>query len=178
MVYMLWRECIPSNFYTYICQEKNFLYLNGRDVCQPRVLEIVGGFIDQGKENLRMLQEYLAKFRDIYQCLYSHVYSEVYCVSEKRGFDLKSNFHMPFKAYRDKMSARQQSTAKNPANYEMQNQYEFAQKPIKNFSQFTDKEEKEMKEQAEKQNAERRQKSEEVRAKKHKEQATERETEM
>ena len=73
---------------------------------------------------------------------------------------------MPFKAYRDKMNARQQSTAKNPANYEMQNQYKFAQKPIKNFSQFTDEEEKEMKEQAEKRNAERRQKSEEVRAKK------------
>ena len=52
MVYMLWRECIPSEFYRYICEEKNFVYLNGRDVGQPGVLEIVGGFIDQGKENL------------------------------------------------------------------------------------------------------------------------------
>ena len=32
MVYMLWRECIPSDFYRYICEEKNFVYLNGRDV--------------------------------------------------------------------------------------------------------------------------------------------------
>ena len=99
MVYMLWRECIPSEFYRYICQEKNFLYLNGRDVCQPTVLEIVGGFIDQRKENLRLLQEYLTKFKDIYQFVYSHVYPEVYCVSEKRGFDLKSNFHILSKAY-------------------------------------------------------------------------------
>ena len=51
-VYMLWRECIPSKFYRYICQEKNFIYLNGRDVGQPAVLEIVGNFIDQSKENL------------------------------------------------------------------------------------------------------------------------------
>ena len=76
------------------------------------------------------------------------------------------------------MFTRQQSTAKNPANYEMQNQQDFEQKPIKNFDQFTDTEEKEIKEQAGKRNAERRQKSEEVRAKKRKEQAEEKETEM
>ena len=35
MVYMLCRECIPSDFYRYICEEKNFVYLNGRDVGQP-----------------------------------------------------------------------------------------------------------------------------------------------
>ena len=29
MVYMLWRECIPPDFYRYICEEKNFIYLNG-----------------------------------------------------------------------------------------------------------------------------------------------------
>ena len=50
MVYMLWRECIPPDFYRYICEEKNFIYLNGRDVGQPGVLEIVGGFIDQGNK--------------------------------------------------------------------------------------------------------------------------------
>ena len=52
MVYMLWRECIPSEFYKYICEDENFKYLNGRDVSQPGVLEIVGSFIDQEKENL------------------------------------------------------------------------------------------------------------------------------
>ena len=29
MVYMLWRECIPPEFYRHICEEKNFIYLNG-----------------------------------------------------------------------------------------------------------------------------------------------------
>ena len=52
MVYMLWRECVPSDFYRCICEDKNFIYLNVRDVGQPGVLEIVGGFIDQGKQNL------------------------------------------------------------------------------------------------------------------------------
>ena len=101
MVHMLWRECIPHEFYRHICEEKNFVYLNGRDVGQPGALEIVGNFIDQGKKNLRMLQEHLARYKDIYQYVYSHVFPEVYTSSEKRGFDLKSNFHIIFKAYRD-----------------------------------------------------------------------------
>ena len=50
MVYVLWRECIPSNFYRYICEEKNLVYLNSRDVGQPGVLKIIGNFIDQGKK--------------------------------------------------------------------------------------------------------------------------------
>ena len=53
MVYMLWRECIPSKFYRYICQDKNFKYLNGRDVNQCGVREVVGNFIDQKKDILR-----------------------------------------------------------------------------------------------------------------------------
>ena len=67
MVYMLWKECIPSEFYRYICQDENFKYLNGWDVNQSGVLEIVGNFIDQNKEHLRLLQANLANYKDIYQ---------------------------------------------------------------------------------------------------------------
>ena len=170
-VYMLWRECIPSEFYRYICEEKNFIYLNGQDVRQPGVLEIVDGFIDQGKQNLRMLQEHLARFKDICQYVYLHVFPEVYTTSEKRGFELKSNFHILFKAYRDKMMMRQQSLAKNPANYETEQQKEtckFEQKPIKNFNQFSDSEEREVKERAEKQLPKQRKKAEDLKVKRSK----------
>ena len=115
-----------------------------------------------------MLQEYLARFKDNYQYVYSHVFPEVYTTSEKRGFDLKSNFHILFKAYRDKILMRQQSTTKNPATYEVQNQKEtceFDQKPIKNFDQFSDSEEREAKERAEKRLAERRKKAEDLKRK-------------
>ena len=174
VVYMLWRECIPSEFYRYICEEKNFIYLNGRDVGQPGVLEIVRGFTDQGKQNLRMLQEHLARFKDIFQFVYSHVFLEVYTTSEKRGFDLKSNFHILLKAYRDKMMMRQHSLAKNSANYKQQNETcEFEQKPIKNFDQFSNNEEQEVKEWAEKRLAERREKAEDLKAKRRKQKSEE-----
>ena len=139
MVYILWRECIPSEFYRYICQDKNFKYLNGRDVNQPGVHEIVGNFIDQGKENLRMLQKSLANYKDIYQYVYSHVFPEIYSTSEKRRFFCKP--------YRDKIITRQQNLAKQPVNYEnaQQKNCEFEQKPIKNFDDFSDGEEEDFK---------------------------------
>ena len=31
MIYMLWRECIPVEFYRYICEDDNFKYPNGRN---------------------------------------------------------------------------------------------------------------------------------------------------
>ena len=154
MVYMLWRECIPHEFYRHICKEKNFVYLNGRDVGQPGALEIVRNFIDQGKKNLRMLQEHLTRYKDFYQYVYSHVFPEVYTSSEKRGFNLKSNFHIIFKAYRDKIAMKQQQLAKQPTNYLIQNheKFEFEQKPIRNFDEFSYTEEKELKNKAQIQN--------------------------
>ena len=100
MVYMLWRECIPLEFYRYICEGNNFIYLNSKDVGQPGVLEIVENFIDQSKDNLCMLQENLPRFKGIFQYVYSHVFPEVYTSTEKRGFDMKSNFHIMFKTSR------------------------------------------------------------------------------
>ena len=134
------------------------------------MLEIVGGFIDGGKQNLRLLQDYLAQFKDVYQYVYSHVFPEIYITSEKRGFDLKSNFHILFKVYRDNMMMQQQSLAKNSGNYEQQSETcEFEQKPIKNFDQFSDSEEREVKERAEK----RREKAEDLKAKRRKQKSEE-----
>ena len=45
MIYMLWRECMSIEYYKFICEENNFLYLNGRNVLQPKVLQIVADFI-------------------------------------------------------------------------------------------------------------------------------------
>ena len=32
MIYMLWKECIPSDFYKFICREEHFLCLDGKNV--------------------------------------------------------------------------------------------------------------------------------------------------
>ena len=147
MVYKLQRECFSPEFYRYIYKDENFKYLNGWDVSQPGVLEIVRNLIDQGKEDLRMFQKNLANYKDIFQYVYSHVFPEIYATSEKWRIDLKSSFHIMFKTYCDKMMIRQLALAKNQANYksEHQEKCEFEQKPMKNFDDLSDGEEEEIK---------------------------------
>ena len=147
-IYMLWRECISQEFYKYIWQEEKFKYLKGRDVNQPGVLEIVGRFIDQDKENLRLLQKCLANYKDIFQYVYSYTFPEIYTMSEKRGIDMKSNFYILFKTYKDKQIIKQQQLAKQTGNYETEHAEtsEFEQKLLLKFNEFNDEEELEMKE--------------------------------
>ena len=105
--------------------------------------------MDQSKNHLRLLQTSLVHYKDIYQYVYSHVFPEIYSTSEKRGIDLRSNFHIMFKVYRDKLMMRQQQLAKQPINdadNEKHEQCEFEQKPIKNFDEFSDGEEEQFKE--------------------------------
>ena len=107
MIYILWRECIPPAFYRFICQEGNFRYLNGRDVSQPGVLKIVMKFVGQEKNNLRFLQQCLANYKDIFEYAYLCTYPEIYNMSEKRGIDMKSNFYILFRTFKDKMMIKQ-----------------------------------------------------------------------
>ena len=82
---------------------------------------------------------------------------------------MKSNFHILFKSYRDKLMLRQQQLAKQPINYETEQQQEvneFEQKPIKNFYQLSDGEREEFKRQAEKRKAIKREQKEAAKAKK------------
>ena len=164
MIYMLWRECIPPAFYRFICQEDNFRYLNRRDVSQPGVLEIVGKFVDQDKNNLRLLQQCLANYKDIFQYVYSCTYPEIYTMSERRGIDMKSNFYILFKTFKDKMMIKQQQLAKQAENFEAERneELEFEQKPVLKFNEF-DGEEKEIKEQQREKNRKRKHVSDEER---------------
>ena len=67
--------------------------------------------------------------------------------SQRHEFDLKSNFHILFKSYRDKQLMQQHATVKNLSNYEdvKKEASEYEQKPIKNFDNFNDEEENEIK---------------------------------
>ena len=84
------------------------------------------------------------------------MFPEIYCATEKRGFDLKSNFHIIFKTYKDKKNW-EASLGKNPDNYETirdeTNIYE--QKPI-NIDEFNDVEETEVRERVKKRKEKRR----------------------
>ena len=98
MIYMIWKECMPAVFYKHICQEENFIYLNGKNVLQPKVSEIIMSFLKKDEKNYLLLRNNLSQFKNIFQYAYSNVYPEIYCATERKGFDLKSTFQIVFKA--------------------------------------------------------------------------------
>ena len=102
MIYMLWKECVPSEFYRLICREEYFLYLNSKNVLYPKVAEIVWKFIAEDDKNYNKLRNNVCQLKEIFHDVYAMVYPEIYCTTECRGFDLKSMFQLIFKTYKDK----------------------------------------------------------------------------
>lgn len=132
MIYMLWKEWIPQKFYQHIWKEKSFLYLNGKNVLQPKVPEIRTDFLKEGDKNYKDLRNNLSHYKSIFQCVYSNVFPEIYCSTEKTY------------QYKKKLEGHQE---KNPYKYEeIRNEtclYEH--KPLE-IDEFNDSEEKEVKE--------------------------------
>ena len=120
---------------------------------QPKVLEIIIDFLKEDEKNSKyFLHNNLSSWKNIFQNVYySNVFPEIYCSTERRGFDLKSNFHIIFKMYKDQKKL-EISLAKNLENYEtIRNETSvFKQKPIK-IDNFKEIEEKEIKVWVEKQ---------------------------
>ena len=156
MIYMLWKEQIPTRFYRHICKEQNFLYLTRKNVLQPKVVEIITDFIKEDKNNYKQLRNNLSSQKSIFQYVYSNVFPEIYCATEKKGFDLKNIFHIIFKTYKDK-KRWETSLGKNPENYEtMRNETNiYQQKPI-NINEFYHVEESEVRARVEKRKEKRR----------------------
>ena len=75
-------------------------------------------FLNEGEENYKDLRNNLSQYKNIFQCVYSNVFPEIYCSTERRGFNLKSNFHIIFETYKDKKKKMEAFIRKNPHNYE------------------------------------------------------------
>ena len=82
----------------------------------PKVSEIINDFLSKGDENYKDLRNNLCQYKNISQHVYSNFFPEIYCSPKRRGFSLKSNFHIIFKTYKDKKKM-EASLGKNP-NYE------------------------------------------------------------
>ena len=70
---------MPLDFYKFIFEEKHFVYLNGKNILQPKVLQIIGEFIEKDEKNYRLLQNNLSCYNNFFQYVYSNVYPEIYC---------------------------------------------------------------------------------------------------
>ena len=58
-------------FYKYICQEENFISLNGKNVLQPILSEIITGFLKQSEKRYVPLRNNLSQFKKKFSiCLF------------------------------------------------------------------------------------------------------------
>ena len=109
MINMFWEDCNEPSFYKHIYQPDNFLYLNGKNVIYPRVAEIVMNYIEADNKNFDKLKRKLIENKKIFQFVYSSVYPEVYSFVKKRGVDMRNNFHLKFKEWKDRKKCSQKS---------------------------------------------------------------------
>ena len=99
---MLWEECVEKKIYRHICERQNFLYLNGEHVLYPRSAEIVMKYIEQDSRNVVRLRRCLQQHKNIAQFIYSRCYPEIYSLIDKRDIEIKSEFLLAFKFWKDK----------------------------------------------------------------------------
>ena len=110
MINMFWEDDNEPSFYIHICQPDNFLYLNGKTVIYLRVTETVMSYIEADENNFGKLKRKLIKNQKIFQYVYASFYPEVYSFVEKRGVDMRNNFHLKFKEWKDRKKYSQKST--------------------------------------------------------------------
>ena len=148
MISMIWRECMPAQFYKFICREENFIYMNRKNVLQTKVSEILTNFLAENEKNYVLLRNNLSQYKNIFQDLCLNVFREIHCTTGRTGFDLKSTFHIVFKTYKDKNIEQLGKNSQNYKNAHAETSVS-EQKPMK-IDDFNEAEKKEVKERIEK----------------------------
>ena len=87
MICMIWKECMPAQFYKFTCRKENFIYLDGKNVLLPKVSEILANFMAENEKNYVLLRNNLSQYKNIFQYVYLNVFPE-----EKR---IRPQKHIP-----------------------------------------------------------------------------------
>ena len=64
-------------------QGKNFLYLNGKNVLQPKVFKIINEYLGDDTNNHNEMRNNLSEYKNIFQYVYSNIFPEIYCSTER-----------------------------------------------------------------------------------------------
>ena len=117
IIYMLWNECIEKTFHKHICENDNFIYLNGKNVLYSKTAQIVLDYLNKDVSNIVRLRKCLQNPMKTIQFVYSRCFPEIYSLIDKRGVNLKSEFLLTFKLWKDKKKFPTISTnEKKPEN--------------------------------------------------------------
>ena len=102
IIYMLWDECIEKTFYKHICENDNFIYLNGKNILYSTTAQIVLNYLSKESSNIVRLRKCLQNHMKTIQFVDLRCFPEIYSLIDKRGINLKSEFLLMFKLWKDK----------------------------------------------------------------------------
>ena len=102
IIYILWDECIEKTFYKHISENDHFIYLNGKNVLYSKTAQIVLDYFNKDAFNIARLRKCLQNHMKTIQFVYSRCFPEIYSLIGKRGINLKSEFLLTFKLWKDK----------------------------------------------------------------------------
>ena len=57
IIYMLWDECIEKTFYKHICENDNFIYLNGKNVLYSKTVQKFLDYLNKDASNIVRLKK-------------------------------------------------------------------------------------------------------------------------
>ena len=103
-------------------------------------------FIAKNEDSYKKLRENLRKFKSVFQYVYSIFYPEIYCSTEKRGFDLKSQFLVLLKECKNQ---EKDGLEKDPRSYENRENSKFEEQKSILVDDFTKKEEEALRQKSE-----------------------------
>ena len=95
---MFWDDCVEKTFYKHICENENFIYLNGKNVLYVKMAQIVMDYLNKDPTNIFPLKRCLQKNMKALHFAYSRCFPEIYSLIDKRGIDLKGEYLPSFKA--------------------------------------------------------------------------------
>ena len=93
MIYMVWKECMPSGFYKHVCSKDNLMYLNRKNVLYRKVSEIINDFLAADEKNYVQLRNNLSQFKNIFQYVYPSVYSDLLLYRKEKLWPVKYLLH-------------------------------------------------------------------------------------
>ena len=110
---MLWHDCIERTFYKHISENDSFIYLNSKNVLYSKTAQIVLDYLRKDPKNVVLLRRCLQNHMKVIQFVYSKSFPEIYSLIGKPGINLKSEFLLTFKLWKDFSAQRTDNSSSN-----------------------------------------------------------------
>ena len=118
MVKLLWDECIPHGFVTFLYKKKSYEEISQPNLTYQKANNIVKQYLVENPQRINQLKFKIEEKFSLIHYIYSSLFSKIYNRTNTFGIKRKNNFDFNFQLWKRKKIQKNATHAKNPANYE------------------------------------------------------------